>query len=735
MKHLREKKQEKALHTESRLRRSFHRGNQLQNMQQDAGNQALNSFFMQPKLKVSQAADPYESEADQIAESVMGMPVAENRVAKISPVQGHVQRSCTLCEEEQLLLRKTSQEGKKTNRATAADIRSATQGGEPLDPQSRTFYEPRFGRSFEDVRVHTDGLSGQLAQDINARAFTVGNHLVFGYDEYQPETSSGQQLLAHELVHVVQQDQSGQRIQRWPLDGEMVTLTAAYQSGDITFSSGDSVEVVEWDAGSGMARVQLTPPYEHAYEPVLIPHVFLSTGAESAEERPQIIAEMPIEFVAEPVPDSSAATTGLNMPLSTSILASGEGPESAALAGPGSLMSSTGLSLHHLAMGDMGFLPRSQAGFEFMTRMGLSPRGRAGFDFMTSRTYWESFLPRRGTTVMDRFVGLNRTPSFPADYTPRIETESWRAGELGRHALNFTDDELRSVPQLLNRLVRHGAADLTTRELQILLVTADMHVGGTPTGSPWVSFCEPNPRDIGDLSWLVDEATPDSPRYRIRVEVPSTSALDLRGGPGTPLAQAFDEDAVRQLLDNLPNPDEMELVASSSDDARLRGVQAITGADNATPGFLMRHGNKIRWGGRVLVVAGLAYSGYRIGTASEEERAQVIGEEAGSQALGAAGAALAAAGCVALGIATGGVGLFVCGLVGGIAGGVGGHYLGGELGEAVEGGIEAVGLGIENDPAAFILPAMPTLRSYGRHGRAFPRTRSPLDVMNEMNRR
>lgn len=557
--------------------------------------------------------------------------------------------------------------------------------------------------------MHADGVSSQAAQDINARAFTVGKHMVFGSGEFQPETTSGKQLLAHELTHVVQQDQTAPRIQRSPLNGETVTVTTAYQSADITLAPGNSVEVIEWEAGQGMAHVQLTSPYAHAYEPFMMPQVFLAADEESAEERPHVIAELPIEFIAEPQPVSSSAPTGLTMPLPASFLPrGGEAPESRGMAGMGSLLTSTGLSLHHLAMGEMGFLPR----------------GRAGFDFMTSRAYWESFVPRRGTTVLDRFVGQHGTTSFPRSLTPRIETESWRAGALGRHALAFTDTELRSIPELLQRFNRQGISALTSRELQILIGTADLHVGGVPAGSPWVSYLEPNPSTIRDLSWLVEGASETRPRYRIRVEIPSASVLDLRGGAGTPLMQAIDEDALRQLLNNLPNPEEMEFLAASGEDVRLRSVQAVTGAENATPGFLMRHGNKIRWGGRILVVAGLAYSGYRIGTASEEERTRVIGEEVGSQALGAAGAVLTAAGCVALGIATGGIGLFVCGLVGGIAGGVGGQYLGGAIAEA-----------IETDAAIFALPTMPTLRNYARYGSAFPRVRSPLDVINEMNRR
>ena len=77
--------------------------------------------------------------------------------------------------------------------------------GEPLDGTTRAFMEPRFGHDFRNVRVHTDARAAESAGALNANAYTVGNHVVFGNGNYLPGTSTGQQLLAHELTHVVQQ--------------------------------------------------------------------------------------------------------------------------------------------------------------------------------------------------------------------------------------------------------------------------------------------------------------------------------------------------------------------------------------------------------------------------------------------------------------------------------------------------------------------------------------------------
>ena len=82
--------------------------------------------------------------------------------------------------------------------------------GQPLDPATRAFMEPRFGHDFSQVRVHTDERAAESAQAVNALAYTVGRNVVFGSRHYAPQTSAGQRLLAHELTHVTQQGS-----QRW----------------------------------------------------------------------------------------------------------------------------------------------------------------------------------------------------------------------------------------------------------------------------------------------------------------------------------------------------------------------------------------------------------------------------------------------------------------------------------------------------------------------------------------
>ena len=77
--------------------------------------------------------------------------------------------------------------------------------GRGLDTTTRVQMEERFGHDFGAVRIHTDSTAARSAARLGAEAYTVGSHVVFGHGRFSPGTSAGQRLLAHELVHVVQQ--------------------------------------------------------------------------------------------------------------------------------------------------------------------------------------------------------------------------------------------------------------------------------------------------------------------------------------------------------------------------------------------------------------------------------------------------------------------------------------------------------------------------------------------------
>src|SRR5262249_5764851 len=91
-------------------------------------------------------------------------------------------------------------------------------GGAPLPLEVRRFMEPRFRADFSTVKIHTDDRAATLSRQLNAQAFTTGNHIFFGRNRFKPESVEGKTLIAHELTHTIQQ---GAAIQR----SEDVTVT------------------------------------------------------------------------------------------------------------------------------------------------------------------------------------------------------------------------------------------------------------------------------------------------------------------------------------------------------------------------------------------------------------------------------------------------------------------------------------------------------------------------------
>lgn len=81
-------------------------------------------------------------------------------------------------------------------------------GGQALPDNVRSGLESGFGADFSNVRVHTDNTADNLSRSIQAQAFTTGSDIFFKQGSYDPNSKSGQELLAHELTHTIQQGAS-----------------------------------------------------------------------------------------------------------------------------------------------------------------------------------------------------------------------------------------------------------------------------------------------------------------------------------------------------------------------------------------------------------------------------------------------------------------------------------------------------------------------------------------------
>jgi outer membrane protein OmpA-like peptidoglycan-associated protein len=179
-----------------------HRGNQ-------ATQSVLRGSAIQAKLTVNKPGDRFEQEADAVADRVMRMmstgssaPPSIQRMCPSCDDEIH-QRMCSNCEDE--INRK---EAVRDGPASAV-IPSFSGRGRPLPDSVRAFFEPRFGRDFGGVRIHTGSEAAQSARNLNAHAYTTGSNIVFAAGRYSPGTDHGRKLLAHELTHVVQQRRSG----------------------------------------------------------------------------------------------------------------------------------------------------------------------------------------------------------------------------------------------------------------------------------------------------------------------------------------------------------------------------------------------------------------------------------------------------------------------------------------------------------------------------------------------
>lgn len=106
---------------------------------------------------------------------------------------------------QRLLAQRTGDGPTELDDATADRINRARGGGQTLDTTIQQKMGAAMGSDFSGVRVHTGSESNQLNQQLGAKAFTTGQDVFFHNGEYNPGSSSGQELLAHELTHVVQQ--------------------------------------------------------------------------------------------------------------------------------------------------------------------------------------------------------------------------------------------------------------------------------------------------------------------------------------------------------------------------------------------------------------------------------------------------------------------------------------------------------------------------------------------------
>lgn len=190
------------------------------------GASAPAGMAVQPKLRVGAANDRLETEADQVAAHVVGRLWAGPEAIAVADVgaaagaeNARVQRSASVRQVEpagspaldiqRRAIPTIGRAGGAVDSDTETRIVQASGRGRPIEGELRRSFESGFGADFSGVRLHTDAGAHELNQRIQAKAFTSGSDIFFSNGAYQPGTRAGQELLAHELSHTVQQGSSG----------------------------------------------------------------------------------------------------------------------------------------------------------------------------------------------------------------------------------------------------------------------------------------------------------------------------------------------------------------------------------------------------------------------------------------------------------------------------------------------------------------------------------------------
>lgn len=149
------------------------------------------------------------SSSDQTAKSGTGSPllVSRPRHACACGAAAHAGVECAACRAKR---QRAEAVRRHLGVAVPASVDEVLRTpGRRVDSATRQEMEVRFGRDFRRVRLHTDAEAAASARALSARAYALGNHIVFGPEGYSPHSPESRRRLAHELTHVVQQDQGG----------------------------------------------------------------------------------------------------------------------------------------------------------------------------------------------------------------------------------------------------------------------------------------------------------------------------------------------------------------------------------------------------------------------------------------------------------------------------------------------------------------------------------------------
>jgi Domain of unknown function (DUF4157) len=179
---------------------------EMLSLQRTVGNRVATAQapLIQAKLMVGSATDAAERQADEVAHQVMRQ-LRSGGAGEFDGIDSEGPALQRAVSAHGGLEAPIGLEGGEVSSQLAGSIQSERGRGHALPTTLRQPFEQAFGADLSAVRVHHDDRSSELNRAVSARAFTIGSDIFLGASQYQPSTTSGQELLAHELTHTIQQ--------------------------------------------------------------------------------------------------------------------------------------------------------------------------------------------------------------------------------------------------------------------------------------------------------------------------------------------------------------------------------------------------------------------------------------------------------------------------------------------------------------------------------------------------
>jgi hypothetical protein len=500
--------------------------------------------FIQAKLEMGEPDDPYEKQADRVADAVVQMPDTSQPVQrqemeeeeelqmKREPI---LQRKCKECEEQENLQKKSNNFAQSQNTASedvSSHLRANSGKGNQLPRAVRSEMSQKIGADFSDVNIHTNDDASQMNKSIGARAFTHGKDIYFNSGEYNPSTQEGKHLLAHELTHVVQ------------------------QRGDIFVP-----KIQKYEFGD-----------ELAFEPIPGP-----------SPKVRLLGPYSDEAIAEEL------------------------------------------------YGDRSVPIRHDPQEESII-------------FIEEIRLLDQWRPYFGEQLVEQDQDFLR-------YTAE------QRAQAGLFALGTTLNNSSEVVEIIRNLYNNGIREIINERARLI-----RQVLPTQQADDVIRALGSN-LERSEMVRILSEALPESEAARIAERVANMRhqlAINARAVGGTILRKGAElVDTVRSQA----RPTYASLRADGKTNAQ------IIASATRTNHFVNRLPSGMRVAGKGLWLASAGMSIYIVLSADDDERARVAREEIGAFVGGAAGTAAFSSLCVATGIATGGLGLVACGVLGGVVGG------------------------------------------------------------------